>query len=72
MVGVDISIYDQDSASPTSSLTETKILLNNTFSVEHKGVQFMTLDLTDFPLQHLWKKMITSKSTQQIYTTRHH
>ena len=48
VVGGDKLEYSQDSGSPATDLTETKLLLNSTISdYKEKGSKFMTMDLKD-------------------------
>ena len=48
VVGGDKLEYTQDSGSPATDLTETKILLNSTISeYDTKGSQFLSMDLKD-------------------------
>ena len=47
MVSGDKLEYEFDSGSPTTNLTETKILLNSTISDAKAGARFLTLDLKD-------------------------
>ena len=50
-VGGDRLTYDNDAASPASSLLESKNILNSTISQSSKGCRFMTLDIKDFFLK---------------------
>ena len=50
-VGGDRLTYTDDVSSPTSSLLETKLLLNSTIFDESKGARFMTLDIKVFFVQ---------------------
>ena len=47
-IGGDKLDYFFETASPTTSLTETKILVNSVISDAHKGARFMTIDIKDF------------------------
>ena len=46
--GRDKLDYSYEMASPTTSLTETKILINSVISDANKGARFMTIDIKDF------------------------
>ena len=47
-VGGDKLPYNDETASPTADLLETKILLNSTISDAHKGARFMGIDIKNF------------------------
>ena len=40
--------YDKETASPTTNLLETKLLINNVISGAHKGARFLDIDIKDF------------------------
>ena len=46
-IGGDKLEYDQETASPTANLIDTKILLNSTISDASKGAKFMSVDIKD-------------------------
>ena len=50
-IGGDVLDFFADSSPPAVSLIETKLILNSTISDSHKGAQFFTIDIKDFPLQ---------------------
>ena len=47
VVGGDKLEYAEDSGSPATDLTETKVLLNSTISDPKKGAKFLSMDLKD-------------------------
>ena len=46
-IGGDKLDYNQETASPTADLIDTKILINSTISDAHEGTQFMSVDIKD-------------------------
>ena len=48
VVGGDKLTYDADASTPTTDLTETKLLLNSVISDAWKGARFCSADLKDF------------------------
>ena len=48
MVGGDKVEYFADAGSPTTTILETKILVNSVISDCHKGARFMSMDIKDF------------------------
>ena len=48
VVGGDRLTYDQSTASPTTDLIETKLLINSTISDAKAGARFCSVDLKDF------------------------
>ena len=48
VVGGDKVEYFADSGSPTTTILETKNLINSVISDCHKGARFMSMDIKDF------------------------
>ena len=48
MVGRDRVEYFEDSGSPTTTILETKILVNSVILDCHKGARFMSMDIKVF------------------------
>ena len=48
IIGGDKLEYDKETASPTTNLLETKLLLNSVISDAHKGARFLGIDIKDF------------------------
>ena len=48
VVGGDKVEYFYDAGSPSTTILETKILINSTISDSHKGARFLTLDIHNF------------------------
>ena len=46
VVGGDKVEYFYDAGSPSTTILETKILINSTISDSHKGARFLTLDIS--------------------------
>ena len=51
VVGGDKLSYNEDSGSPATDLTETKLLLNSVISDSKKGARFLSMDLKDMFLK---------------------
>ena len=56
VVGGDKLEYESDTASPTTDLLETKLLINSTISDARKGARFCSVDLRDFFLSSTMKE----------------
>ena len=74
VVGGDKLIYDSDSGSPATNLTETNILINSVISDAKHGAQFLSCDLKDFFLATLMEKpeymKVNLKFSRQAYKKR--
>ena len=61
-VGGDRLQYPDDTASPATTLLETKLLINSTISQSSKNARFMTIDIKDFSPNNYGKIRIHENS----------
>ena len=76
-IGGDKLEYNNETASPTANLVDTKILINSTISDAHKGARFMSVDIKDcflmtpLPLDDREYMRINAKYFDEEFKTIH-